>query len=92
MVRDLLLAPGMAEFPMGASGHARRILEYLAAHRNSQDTVEGIAEWWMLDRDLVRTLGETRQALAELVELGLVEAVGHGQSVRYRLKPDARPG
>lgn len=82
--------PGMGNIPAGASGPARRILEYLAAHRNSQDTVEGIAEWWMLDRDLVRTLGETRQALAELVDLGLVEAVGHGNAARYRLKRPQR--
>jgi hypothetical protein len=44
----------------------------LAEHPDSQDTLEGIVEWWLLEREIKHQTALVREALAELVEGGLV--------------------
>ena len=50
------------------------ILEYLARHPQAQDTVEGIAEWWILEQRVHASSAEVRAALDRLVARGLVSA------------------
>ena len=50
----------------------REILAYLAEHRGAQDTLEGIAEWWLLEQRIVTRAAEVREALGGLVAEGLV--------------------
>lgn len=50
----------------------REVLAYLAEHPDSQDTLEGIVEWWLLEREIKHQTALVREALAELVERGLV--------------------
>jgi hypothetical protein len=74
--------------PMATKQHAilRGILAYLSEHPNAQDTVEGIAEWWLLRQRIRESVTATEQALNELVERGLVirDAGADGRRM-YRL-------
>jgi hypothetical protein len=51
---------------------ANEILGYLVAHPNAQDTLEGIAEWWLLEQRITQQTALVSEALAGLVEEGLV--------------------
>lgn len=65
---------------------ARAILEYLHQHPDAQDTLGGIAEWWLAD-DKVKTRTVTiKEALDELIEKGFVLAQkGKDLQIRYRM-------
>lgn len=65
------------------------ILAYLARRPRSRDTLEGIAEWWLLEQQIVRRTSEVREALAELVAEGwVVERGGRSARIRYSVNPD----
>jgi hypothetical protein len=67
---------------------ALQILSYLSRHPDAQDTVEGIAEWWMLEQRIRLVINEVKKALAELVGQGmLIERTGSDRRVHYRLNP-----
>jgi hypothetical protein len=51
---------------------AYEILAYLAEHPDSQDTREGIMEWWLLERHINRETAKVKEALSELVDLRFV--------------------
>ena len=51
---------------------ANEILGYLIAHPDAQDTLEGIAEWWLLEQKLTHQAALVSEALAGLVSEGLV--------------------
>ena len=62
------------------------ILEYLAEHPRASDTLEGIAEWWIM-RQLVRVEIKTLQkVLRQLMKSGLLEKIGEGNEAIYHLK------
>lgn len=64
----------------------REILAHLAAHPHSEDTLEGIVEWWLLERTIERGLRDVEGALEGLVDAGLLERrSGAGARPRYRL-------
>ncbi len=64
----------------------REILAHLAAHPHSEDTLEGIVEWWLLERTIERGLRDVEGALEGLVASGLLERrSGAGVQPRYRL-------
>ncbi len=63
-----------------------RILKYLVENPNAQDTLEGIVEWWLLDRFTESYAATVKQALAELVAAGLVlERRGKDSRIRYKI-------
>ncbi len=69
----------------------REILAHFAAHPDSEDTLEGIAEWWLLERTIERRLREVEGALDRLVAEGLIERrAGPGVRPRYRLRGERR--
>lgn len=69
----------------------RDILAHLVAHPNSEDTLEGIAEWWLLERTIERRLREVEGALDHLVAEGLLERRSSpGIQPRYRLRDERR--
>ncbi len=72
----------------GKTQTIQEILAYLAEHPDSQDTLEGIAEWWLLERRIVQRVGEVKEALDELVasEL-LIERKGMDARSVYRVNP-----
>ncbi len=47
-------------------------LSYLIEHPESQDTIEGIAQWWLLERKIKRQIANVKEALEELITRGFV--------------------
>jgi hypothetical protein len=61
-----------------------QILAYLVEHPDAQDTVEGIVEWWLLERQIKFQTARVKEVLCELVAKGLIiEQKGYGPKVRY---------
>lgn len=62
------------------------ILAYLVEYPNSQDTLEGIVEWWLLKQEIERRTTEVREVLAELVAGKLIlERKGRDARSHYRI-------
>ena len=69
------------------SSIAREILAYLAEHPDAQDTAEGIAQWWLLERRIQQEVPQVKAALTELTESGLIrKRQGKDSSTRYRIR------
>ena len=49
-----------------------QILTYLIEHPEAQDTLEGIVEWWLLERAIKFQTARVKEALSELVAKGLI--------------------
>lgn len=64
---------------------AREVLTYLVEHPEAQDTLEGVMEWWLLEREIKRQTALVREALSELVEQGLVIEQSGGGRTRYQV-------
>ena len=50
----------------------REILAYLARHSDAGDTLEGVAQWWLLERNILYQVELVERALAGLVKQGWV--------------------
>jgi hypothetical protein len=69
---------------------ACEILTYLREHPGAEDTLEGVAEWWLLETRIRHSTGEVKAALEELVALSLVCVQRHQDGQRcYRANPTA---
>lgn len=69
-----------------------RILAYLAENPEANDTPEGIAQWWLLEREIRDQSAAIERTLAALAAEGWLIARHHaGSSLHYRLNP-ARAG
>jgi len=69
----------------GKNKVACEILSYLAKHPQASDTLEGIVEWWLIQQKIEYQTKVVRDALAELVERGLiVKEVTRDSRVHYR--------
>jgi hypothetical protein len=65
------------------------ILMYLVENQRAKDTLEGIVEWWLLDRIIKSQTMRVREALAELVERGWVlKEVGEDSRIRYSINAE----
>jgi DNA-binding PadR family transcriptional regulator len=70
---------------------AHEILSYLAENPDSQDTLEGIVQWWLLDRKIERQTTEVKEALASLVSDGFViEQTTSDSRTHYRINPEKK--
>jgi hypothetical protein len=68
---------------------AREILAYLVDHPDAQDTLEGVVQWWLLERKIKYWTKMVKQTLAELVAKGFIlEHRGEDAQIRYRLNTD----
>ena len=64
------------------------ILRYLMERPHAQDTLEGIAEWWVMEQCVKQRTAEVRRALAQLTDGGfLLYSSSPGASPRYRVNP-----
>jgi len=62
------------------------ILAYLVENPKAQDTLEGIVEWWLLERQIKFQTARVNEALSELVAKGLViEQRVNNSKIHYRL-------
>ena len=53
---------------------ADEVLAYLVEHPQAQDTLEGIAKWWLLEQRIRDALADVEAALSELVAKGFLAA------------------
>ena len=62
------------------------ILAYLVDHPKAQDTLEGIVEWWLLEREIKFETARVKEALSDLVARGLIlEKKGSNSQSHYRI-------
>jgi hypothetical protein len=62
------------------------ILAYLVENPKAQDTLEGIVEWWLLEREIKFETARVKEALSELVAKGLIlEKKGPDSQIYYRI-------
>ena len=67
---------------------AMAILRYLEKHAEAKDTIEGIAQWWLLREGSQIRLTDVERAVAWLVAQGLVlETRRAGLPPYYQLTP-----
>jgi hypothetical protein len=63
------------------------ILAYLLDHPKAQDTLEGIVEWWLLERQIQFQTARVKEALSELVAKGFIfEKKGPDSQIQYRIR------
>ena len=66
----------------------RKILDYLKHNPSAEDTLEGIAQWWLLEQEIRIERARVKAALKWLVERSLlILRRGVDGRTRYRLKP-----
>jgi len=71
---------------MRRSQIAQAILDYLFEHPGAQDTLAGIAEWWLPEEKKVIRLAIVKEALDQLVAKALVlERKGKDLQIHYRI-------
>ena len=62
------------------------ILAYLIEHPEAQDTLDGIVEWWLLERQIKFQTARVKEALSELVAKRLIlEKKGSNSRTHYRI-------
>jgi hypothetical protein len=65
---------------------ATEILAYLVDHPNAQDTLDGILQWWLLERHIKYQKEVVKEALSELIEKALLLEIKLADSrVYYRI-------
>jgi len=50
----------------------KNVLEYLLRNPDARDTLEGIVEWWLLEREIRRRTEQVKEAINTLVDEGLL--------------------
>ena len=71
---------------MDQSQIGNEILAYLVNHPRAQDTLEGIVEWWLLERAIKFQEAQVKKVLAELVTKRLViEQKANDSRIHYRI-------
>ena len=64
----------------------KEILAFLVENPKAQDTLEGIVEWWLLERKIEFVTASVKEALSELVAKGLIlEKKGLDSQTHYRI-------
>jgi len=73
-------------YEMRRSHIARAILDYLLEHPDAQDTLAGIAEWWLPEEKIKTRSAVVKDALDQLVAKSLVlERRGKDLQTHYRI-------
>jgi len=63
-----------------------QIMTYLFEHPEAQDTLEGIVEWWLLERAIKFETTRVKEALSELGSKGFIfEKKGPDLQTHYRI-------
>ena len=64
---------------------AEAILQYLQEHPQASDTLEGIAEWWIMRQQVQVDVDALNSVLRELTKAGFLEEIGEGDNRRYAI-------
>jgi hypothetical protein len=62
---------------------ADAVMDYISEHPNAMDTCKGIAEWWILRRQVRVDVEMLGRVLEQLTEKGLLIKVGSDEQARY---------
>ena len=65
---------------------AEAIMDYMNEHPQAMDTLEGIAEWWIMRQRVRVDVEALARVLNHLTDQGVLERLGSGDTARYRLK------
>ncbi len=65
---------------------AQSVLAYLTEHPRAMDSVEGIAQWWIMQQQIRVNITTLTRVLRGLVDRGLLEVFGDEGHRWYRLK------
>ena len=80
---------GSAGGSCGPGGLERQLLAYMVEHPNAQDTLEGIAAWWLRPLGAEVSLEEMERTVGELVADGLLLQIRAPDGrAHYRVNPD----
>jgi hypothetical protein len=64
-------------------------MSYLKEHPEARDTVEGIVQWWLLERKIIHQTALVKEALTDLVSQGLIiEYTAQDSQTFYSLNRD----
>jgi len=75
----------------GKSQIAVEILSYLDENPEAQDTLDGVIQWWLLERKIRYQITLVKEALSELVKDGLVlEKESLDSQTRYQVNRQRR--
>ena len=67
---------------------APEILDYLARQPGSQDTIDGILHWWVIDTYVRKCAPKLAETVAQLVERGFLEEKPSSDGkIFYRVSP-----
>jgi hypothetical protein len=67
----------------------KEILTYLVEQPEAQDTVDGIVEWWLLERQIKFQTARVKEVISKLVDRGWVIRVQRiGSNAHYRINHD----
>ncbi len=62
------------------------ILTYMAKHPDAQDTLEGIVQWWLLERNIEHQSALVKKVLNDLARKGLIlENRNRDERLRYQV-------
>lgn len=61
-------------------------MNYLAENPHASDTLEGIAEWWIMRQQVRVEIDTLENALHQLINGGFLEKIGEGKKAQYHLK------
>jgi hypothetical protein len=65
---------------------SHKILAYLLDNPHAQDTLKGIADWWLLQQDIKRNVAVIRKTIDGLIHKGfLVERLGTDKTKYYQV-------
>ena len=65
---------------------AHDVLAYMVEHREAQDTLEGIVEWWLMQQEIERQIADVQDVLTDLVAKDLVvQQQGPDSRIHYRI-------
>lgn len=67
------------------------VLGYLARYPDAEDTLDGIADWWIPQQRIHVSVEQLVRVLRQLAEAGAVEPVGDGPRRRYRRRRGEAP-
>jgi len=71
---------------------AHQILAYLLKNPGAKDTMEGIANWWLLQQDIQRNMELVKSTVEDLMAKGFLLA-RHGSDLKtyYHVNPERMP-
>jgi hypothetical protein len=73
-------------YEMRRSQIIRGILDYLWKNPHAQDTLLGIAQWWLPQQQMKTNITTLNEALTELVARGLIlQSKGKDSQLHYRV-------